>query len=187
MRLNLYRSNGQPVNEEDTLSSIEDLASYINDRYSLDSEAEVVDNSFSVLIHTGNAQDILFEAYDNGRYVECGCPGLKSYIKPSIEWANAIIEANSLSKSALKKDNGYPIIEAVCDSVVAEMEDVDNYDESSFMDTLRLPCSISDVDRTIMVAERSLDSLYSSITDKLEKMVKKILKERVERRTRRVF
>lgn len=52
------------------------------------------------------------------------------------------------------------------------------------MDTLRLPCSISDVDSTIQVADRSLDSLYSSITDKLEKMVRKILKERIERRTR---
>ena len=185
MRLNLYRSNGQLVNEEDTLTSIEDLASYINDRYSLDSEAEIVDHSFSVIIHTGNAQDILFEAYESGGRVECGCPGLKSYVRPSIEWANSIIEDNSLSKSDLKRDNGYPITEAVCDSVASEMEDVDNYAEFSFMDMLRLPCTISDVDSTILVAERSLDSLYSSITDKLEKMVMKILKERIERRARR--
>lgn len=180
MRTNLYNSNGQTFDDEMLINDIYELADYVNDRYSLDSEAEVVDGSFSVLVFTGNAQNVLFEAFTQGNETVCGCPALKDYVTASEEWANDIIKNASLTKEDMRVDNGSSIIDAVSEAVSDEMDSGINYSEYMYMKELRLPCATHEVDSIIFNAERTLDKLYDDITNKLEKMVKKALKERTE-------
>ena len=184
MRTNMYNSNGHTFDDEMVINDIYELADYVNDRYSLDSEAEVVDGSFSVLVFTGNAQNVMFEAFTQGYETVCGCPALKDYVTASEEWANDIIKNASLTKEDMRVDNGYSIIDAVSEAVSDEMDSGLNYSEYTYMKELRLPCAAHEVDSIIFNAERTLDKLYDDITNKLEKMVKKALKERTENKHR---
>lgn len=181
MRTNLYNSNGQTFDDEMVINDIYELADYVNDRYSLDSEAEVVYGSFSVLVFTGNAQNVLFEAFTQGNETVCGSIGIKSnMVTPNEHWAMEIIKFCGLTKADLNRDHGYPITEAVCDAVTDMFEDFGNYD--GFMETLQLPCKLRDVDDLIYLSERTLESIYDKVTDRLEKLVCKILEEKVEAR-----
>lgn len=180
MRTNLYKSNGQTFDDEAIINDIDELADYVNDRYSLDSEAEVVDGSFSVIVLTGNAHNILFEAFTQGDETVCGCPALNDYVTANEEWAEDIIENASLTKADIRRDKGYAIIDAVSEAVADEMDSELNYSEDTYMKELRLPCAVHEIDSIIFNAERTLDKLYDDITNKLEKMVKKALKERTE-------
>lgn len=184
MRTNMYNSNGQTFDDEMLINDIYELADYVNDRYSLDSEAEVVDGSFSVLVFTGNAQNVMFEAFTQGNETVCGCPALKDYVTASEEWANGIIKNASLTKEDMRVDNGSAIIDAVSEAVSDEMDSGLNYSEYMYMKELRLPCAAHEVDSIIFSAERTLDKLYDDITNKLEKMVKRALKERTENKHR---
>jgi hypothetical protein len=184
MRTNLYNSNGQTFDDEMLINDIDELADYVNDRYSLDSEAEVVDGYFSVLILTGNAQNVMFDAHAQEDETFCGCPVLNAYVTANEEWANDIIENASLTKEDIRVDNGSAIIDAVSEAVADEMDSGLNYSEDIYMKELRLPCAAHEIDSLIFNAERTLDKLYDDITSKLEKMVKKALKERTETKHR---
>ena len=50
------------------------------------------------------------------------------------------------------------------------------------METLQLPCKLRDVDDLIYLSERTLARIYDKVTDRLEKLVCEILKEKVEAR-----
>lgn len=180
MRTNLYNSNGQTFDDEMLITDIDELADYVNDRYSLDFDAEVVDGSFSVLVLTGNAHNVMFEAFTQGDKTVCGCPALKDYVTASEKWAKDIIKDASLTKEDIRRDNGYAIIEAVSVAVADEMASELNYSENTYMKNLRLPCAVHEIDSIIFNAERTLDKLFDDITSKLEKLVTKALKERTE-------
>lgn len=122
MRTNLYKSNGHTFADETIINDIDELADYVNDRYSLDSEAEVVDGSFSVLVFTWNAHNILFESFTQGDETVCGCPALNDYVTANEEWAEDIIENASLTKEDIRMDKGSAIIYAVSDAVADEMD-----------------------------------------------------------------
>lgn len=184
MRVNVYGSDGKPFDDEHEIVTFEELVDFVNNRYQLDSDmdAEGMD-SFSAVIQTGNAHDVIFAAYVlNDGSVVCGCLDLKSYItKPDEQWAKDIIEHYGLTKADLKRDHGYPISEVVCDDVAKAFEDEDNYSDD-FIKTLRIPCMVRDIDDLVFQAEQTLDYLYDKITDKLEKVARKILREKTEAR-----
>lgn len=184
MQTNIYNSNGQIFDDEMIINDIDELADYVNNRYSLDSDAEVVGEAFSVLILTGTAHNVMFEAFTQGSQIVCGCPALKDYVIANEEWAKDIIKNASLTMEDAESDN---VFYAVDDVVSDEMNDHHNYSEDTFMKELRLPCAAHEVDSVILNAERTLDKIHNDIVSRLEKMVNTLLNERVEsiRRTKK--
>ena len=183
MKVNVYGSDGKPFNEEQKIFSFEELADMVSNRYQLESEFDVLNgNEFSVAISTGTPFYVLLEAYEQtDGSVVCGSIGIKSnMVTPNEHWAMEIIKFCGLTKADLKRDHGYPVTEAVCDTVTDMFEDFGNYD--GFMETLQLPCKLRDVDDLIYLSERTLESIYGKVTDRLEKLVCKILEEKVEAR-----
>ena len=183
MKVNVYDYDGKPFNEEQEIFSFEELADMVSNRYQLESEFDVLkDNEFSVTISTGTPFSIILEAYEQtDGSVVCGSIGIKSnMVTPNEHWAMEIIKFCGLTKADLKREHGYPITEAVCDTVTDMFEDFGNYD--GFMETLQLPCKLRDVDDLIYLSERTLESIYGKVTDRLEKLVCKILEEKVETR-----
>ena len=111
----------------------------------------------------------------------CGSIGIKSnMVTPDEYWAMEVIKIYGLTKADLRREHGYPVTEAVCDTVTDMFEDFGNYD--GFMETLQLPCKLRDVDDLIYLSERTLARIYDKVTDRLEKLVCEILKEKVEAR-----
>lgn len=186
MQTNLYNSNSQAFDDEMIINDIDELADYVNNRYSLDYDAEVIDGALSALILTGNTHNVIFEAFTHGDQTVCGCPALKDYITANEEWAKGIIKIASLTKDDLESGDS-AIAYAVDDEVYDEMNDALNYSDS-FMKELRLPCAAHEVDSVILNAERTLDKLHNDIARKLEKMVNKLLSVRTEsmRRTQKL-
>ena len=183
MKVNVYGSDGKPFNEEQEIFSFEELADMVSNRYQLESEFDVLNgNEFSVTISTGTPFYVILEAYEQtDGSVVCGSIGIKSnLVTPNEHWAMEIIKFCGLTKADLKREHGYPITEAVCDTVTDMFEDFGNYD--GFMETLQLPCKLRDVDDLIYLSERTLESIYGKVTDRLEKLVCKILEEKVETR-----
>lgn len=183
MKVNVYDYDGKPFNEEQEIFSFEELADMVSNRYQLESEFDVLNgNEFSVTISTGTPFSVILEAYEQtDGSVVCGSIGIKSnLVTPNEHWAMEIIKFCGLTKADLKRENGYPITEAVCDTVTDMFEDFGNYD--GFMETLQLPCKLRDVDDLIYLSERTLESIYGKVTDRLEKLVCNILKEKVETR-----
>lgn len=183
MKVNVYDYDGKPFNEEQEIFSFEELADMVSNRYQLESEFDVLNGKeFSVAISTGTPFYVILEAYEQtDGSVVCGSIGIKSnLVTPNEHWAMEIIKFCGLTKADLKREHGYPITEAVCDTVTDMFEDFDNYD--GFMETLQLPCKLRDVDDLIYLSERTLESIYGKVTDRLEKLVCKILKEKVETR-----
>ena len=183
MKVNVYGSDGTPFNEEQEIFSFEELADMVSNRYQLESEFDVLNgNEFSVTISTGTPFYVILEAYEQtDGSVVCGSIGIKSnLVTPNEHWAMEIIKFCGLTKADLKREHGYPITEAVCDTVTDMFEDFGNYD--GFMETLQLPCKLRDVDDLIYLSERTLESIYGKVTDRLEKLVCKILEEKVETR-----
>ena len=183
MKVNVYGSDGKPFNEEQEIFSFEELADMVSNRYQLESEFDVLNgNEFSVTISTGTPFSVILEAYEQtDGSVVCGSIGIKSnLITPNEHWAMEIIKFCGLTKADLKREHGYPVTEAVCDTVTDMFEDFGNYD--GFMETLQLPCKLRDVDDLIYLSERTLESIYGKVTDRLEKLVCKILEEKVETR-----
>lgn len=183
MKVNVYDYDGKPFNEEQEIFSFEELADMVSNRYQLESEFDVLNgNEFSVTISTGTPFDVILEAYEQtDGSVVCGSIGIKSnMVTPNEHWAMEIIKFCGLTKADLKREHGYPITEAVCDTVTDMFEDFGNYD--GFMETLQLPCKLRDVDDLIYLSERTLESIYGKVTDRLEKLVCKILEEKVEAR-----
>lgn len=183
MKVNVYDYDGKPFNEEQEIFSFEELADMVSNRYQLESEFDVLKgNEFSVTISTGTPFSIILEAYEQtDGSVVCGSIGIKSnMVTPNEHWAMEIIKFCGLTKADLKREHGYPITEAVCDTVTDMFEDFGNYD--GFMETLQLPCKLRDVDDLIYLSERTLESIYGKVTDRLEKLVCKILEEKVETR-----
>ena len=183
MKVNVYGSDGKPFNEEQEIFSFEELADMVSNRYQLESEFDVLNGKeFSVAISTGTPFYVILEAYEQtDGSVVCGSIGIKSnLVTPNEHWAMEIIKFCGLTKADLKREHGYPITEAVCDTVTDMFEDFGNYD--GFMETLQLPCKLRDVDDLIYLSERTLESIYGKVTDRLEKLVCNILKEKVETR-----
>ena len=183
MKVNVYDYDGKPFNEEQEIFSFEELADMVSNRYQLESEFDVLNGKeFSVAISTGTPFYVIFEAYEQtDGSVVCGSIGIKSnLVTPNEHWAMEIIKFCGLTKADLKREHGYPITEAVCDTVTDMFEDFGNYD--GFMETLQLPCKLRDVDDLIYLSERTLESIYGKVTDRLEKLVCKILEEKVETR-----
>lgn len=183
MKVNVYDYDGKPFNEEQEIFSFEELADMVSNRYQLESEFDVLNgNEFSVTISTGTPFSVILEAYEQtDGSVVCGSIGIKSnLVTPNEHWAMEIIKFCGLTKADLKREHGYPITEAVCDTVTDMFEDFGNYD--GFMETLQLPCKLRDVDDLIYLSERTLESIYGKVTDRLEKLVCKILEEKVETR-----
>ena len=183
MKVNVYDYDGKPFNEEQEIFSFEELADMVSNRYQLESEFDVLNgNEFSVTISTGTPFSVILEAYEQtDGSVVCGSIGIKSnLVTPNEHWAMEIIKFCGLTKADLKREHGYPITEAVCDTVTDMFEDFGNYD--GFMETLQLPCKLRDVDDLIYLSERTLESIYGKVTDRLEKLVCNILKEKVETR-----
>ena len=183
MKVNVYDYDGKPFNEEQEIFSFEELADMVSNRYQLESEFDVLNgNEFSVTISTGTPFSVILEAYEQtDGSVVCGSIGIKSnMVTPNEHWAMEIIKFCGLTKADLNRDHGYPITEAVCDAVTDMFEDFGNYD--GFMETLQLPCKLRDVDDLIYLSERTLESIYGKVTDRLEKLVCKILEEKVEAR-----
>lgn len=183
MKVNVYDYDGKPFNEEQEIFSFEELADMVSNRYQLESEFDVLNgNEFSVTISTGTQFSVILEAYEQtDGSVVCGSIGIKSnLVTPNEHWAMEIIKFCGLTKADLKREHGYPITEAVCDTVTDMFEDFGNYD--GFMETLQLPCKLRDVDDLIYLSERTLESIYGKVTDRLEKLVCKILEEKVETR-----
>ena len=183
MKVNVYDYDGKPFNEEQEIFSFEELADMVSNRYQLESEFDVLNgNEFSVTISTGTPFYVILEAYEQtDGSVVCGSIGIKSnLVTPNEHWAMEIIKFCGLTKADLKREHGYPITEAVCDTVTDMFEDFGNYD--GFMETLQLPCKLRDVDDLIYLSERTLESIYGKVTDRLEKLVCNILKEKVETR-----
>ena len=183
MKVNVYDYDGKPFNEEQEIFSFEELADMVSNRYQLESEFDVLNgNEFSVTISTGTPFSVILEAYEQtDGSVVCGSIGIKSnMVTPNEHWAMEIIKFCGLTKADLKREHGYPITEAVCDTVTDMFEDFGNYD--GFMETLQLPCKLRDVDDLIYLSERTLESIYGKVTDRLEKLVCNILKEKVETR-----
>lgn len=183
MKVNVYDYDGKPFNEEQEIFSFEELADMVSNRYQLESEFDVLNgNEFSVTISTGTPFSVILEAYEQtDGSVVCGSIGIKSnMVTPNEHWAMEIIKFCGLTKADLKREHGYPITEAVCDTVTDMFEDFGNYD--GFMETLQLPCKLRDVDDLIYLSERTLESIYGKVTDRLEKLVCKILEEKVETR-----
>lgn len=183
MKVNVYDYDGKPFNEEQEIFSFEELADMVSNRYQLESEFDVLNgNEFSVTISTGTPFYVILEAYEQtDGSVVCGSIGIKSnMVTPNEHWAMEIIKFCGLTKADLKREHGYPITEAVCDTVTDMFEDFGNYD--GFMETLQLPCKLRDVDDLIYLSERTLESIYGKVTDRLEKLVCNILKEKVETR-----
>ena len=183
MKVNVYDYDGKPFNEEQEIFSFEELADMVSNRYQLESEFDVLNgNEFSVVISTGTPFSVILEAYEQtDGSVVCGSIGIKSnMVTPNEHWAMEIIKFCGLTKADLNRDHGYPITEAVCDAVTDMFEDFGNYD--GFMETLQLPCKLRDVDDLIYLSERTLESIYGKVTDRLEKLVCKILEEKVEAR-----
>lgn len=183
MKVNVYDYDGKPFNEEQEIFSFEELADMVSNRYQLESEFDVLKgNEFSVTISTGTPFSVILEAYEQtDGSVVCGSIGIKSnMVTPNEHWAMEIIKFCGLTKADLKREHGYPITEAVCDTVTDMFEDFGNYD--GFMETLQLPCKLRDVDDLIYLSERTLESIYGKVTDRLEKLVCKILEEKVETR-----
>lgn len=183
MKVNVYDYDGKPFNEEQEIFSFEELADMVSNRYQLESEFDVLNgNEFSVTISTGTPFSVILEAYgQTDGSVVCGSIGIKSnMVTPNEHWAMEIIKFCGLTKADLKREHGYPVTEAVCDAVTDMFEDFGNYD--GFMETLQLPCKLRDVDDLIYLSERTLESIYGKVTDRLEKLVCKILEEKVETR-----
>ena len=183
MKVNVYDYDGKPFNEEQEIFSFEELADMVSNRYQLESEFDVLNgNEFSVTISTGTPFSVILEAYEQtDGSVVCGSIGIKSnMVTPNEHWAMEIIKFCGLTKADLNRDHGYPITEAVCDAVTDMFEDFGNYD--GFMETLQLPCKLRDVDDLIYLSERTLESIYGKVTDRLEKLVCEILREKVETR-----
>lgn len=183
MKVNVYDYDGKPFNEEQEIFSFEELADMVSNRYQLESEFDVLNgNEFSVTISTGTPFSVILEAYEQtDGSVVCGSIGIKSnMVTPNEHWAMEIIKFCGLTKADLKREHGYPVTEAVCDTVTDMFEDFGNYD--GFMETLQLPCKLRDVDDLIYLSERTLESIYGKVTDRLEKLVCNILKEKVETR-----
>ena len=183
MKVNVYDYDGKPFNEEQEIFSFEELADMVSNRYQLESDFDVLNgNEFSATISTGTPFSVILEAYEQtDGSVVCGSIGIKSnLITPNEHWAMEIIKFCGLTKADLKREHGYPITEAVCDTVTDMFEDFGNYD--GFMETLQLPCKLRDVDDLIYLSERTLESIYGKVTDRLEKLVCKILEEKVETR-----
>lgn len=183
MKVNVYDSDGKPFNKEQEIFSFEELADMVSNRYQLESEFDVLNgNEFSVTISTGTPFYVILEAYEQtDGSVVCGSIGIKSnMVTPNEHWAMEIIKFCGLTKADLKREHGYPVTEAVCDTVTDMFVDFDNYD--GFMETLQLPCKLRDVDDLIYLSERTLESIYDKVTDRLEKLVCKILEEKVEAR-----
>lgn len=183
MKVNVYDYDGKPFNEEQEIFSFEELADMVSSRYQLESEFDVLNgNEFSVTISTGTPFSVILEAYEQtDGSVVCGSIGIKSnMVTPNEHWAMEIIKLCGLTKADLKREHGYPITEAVCDAVTDMFEDFGNYD--GFMETLQLPCKLRDVDDLIYLSERTLESIYGKVTDRLEKLVCEILREKVEAR-----
>ena len=183
MKVNVYDYDGKPFNEEQEIFSFEELADMVSNRYQLESEFDVLNGKeFSVTISTGTPFYVILEAYEQtDGSVVCGSIGIKSnMVTPNEHWAMEIIKFCGLTKADLKREHGYPITEAVCDTVTDMFEDFGNYD--GFMETLQLPCKLRDVDDLIYLSERTLESIYGKVTDRLEKLVCKILEEKVETR-----
>lgn len=183
MKVNVYDYDGKPFNEEQEIFSFEELADMVSNRYQLESEFDVLNgNEFSATISTGTPFYVILEAYEQtDGSVVCGSIGIKSnLVTPNEHWAMEIIKFCGLTKADLKREHGYPITEAVCDTVTDMFEDFGNYD--GFMETLQLPCKLRDVDDLIYLSERTLESIYGKVTDRLEKLVCKILEEKVETR-----
>ena len=183
MKVNVYGSDGKPFNEEQEIFSFEELADMVSNRYQLESEFDVLNGKeFSVTISTGTPFSVILEAYEQtDGSVVCGSIGIKSnLVTPNEHWAMEIIKFCGLTKADLKREHGYPVTEAVCDTVTDMFEDFGNYD--GFMETLQLPCKLRDVDDLIYLSERTLESIYGKVTDRLEKLVCKILEEKVETR-----
>lgn len=183
MKVNVYDYDGKPFNEEQEIFSFEELADMVSNRYQLESEFDVLNgNEFSVAISTGTPFYVILEAYEQtDGSVVCGSIGIKSnMVTPNEHWAMEIIKLCGLTKADLNRDHGYPITEAVCDAVTDMFEDFGNYD--GFMETLQLPCKLRDVDDLIYLSERTLESIYGKVTDRLEKLVCEILREKVETR-----
>lgn len=183
MKVNVYDYDGKPFNEEQEIFSFEELADMVSSRYQLESEFDVLNgNEFSVTISTGTPFSVILEAYEQtDGSVVCGSIGIKSnMVTPNEHWAMEIIKFCGLTKADLKREHGYPVTEAVCDTVTDMFEDFGNYD--GFMETLQLPCKLRDVDDLIYLSERTLESIYGKVTDRLEKLVCKILEEKVEAR-----
>ena len=183
MKVNVYDYDGKPFNEEQEIFSFEELADMVSNRYQLESEFDVLNgNEFSVTISTGTPFSVILEAYERADgSVVCGSIGIKSnMVTPNEHWAMEIIKFCGLTKADLKREHGYPVTEAVCDTVTDMFEDFGNYD--GFMETLQLPCKLRDVDDLIYLSERTLESIYGKVTDRLEKLVCKILEEKVEAR-----
>lgn len=183
MKVNVYDYDGKPFNEEQEIFSFEELADMVSNRYQLESEFDVLNgNEFSVTISTGTPFYVILEAYEQtDGSVVCGSIGIKSnMVTPNEHWAMEIIKFCGLTKADLNRDHGYPITEAVCDAVTDMFEDFGNYD--GFMETLQLPCKLRDVDDLIYLSERTLESIYGKVTDRLEKLVCEILREKVETR-----
>lgn len=183
MKVNVYDYDGKPFNEEQEIFSFEELADMVSSRYQLESEFDVLNgNEFSVTISTGTPFSVILEAYEQtDGSVVCGSIGIKSnMVTPNEHWAMEIIKLCGLTKADLKREHGYPVTEAVCDAVTDMFEDFGNYD--GFMETLQLPCKLRDVDDLIYLSERTLESIYGKVTDRLEKLVCEILREKVEAR-----
>lgn len=183
MKVNVYGSDGKPFNEEQKIFSFEELADMVSNRYQLESEFGVLNgNEFSVTISTGTPFSVILEAYEQtDGSVVCGSIGIKSnMVTPDEYWAMEVIKIYGLTKADLRREHGYPVTEAVCDTVTDMFEDFGNYD--GFMETLQLPCKLRDVDDLIYLSERTLARIYDKVTDRLEKLVCEILKEKVEAR-----
>ena len=183
MKVNVYGSDGKPFNEEQKIFSFEELADMVSNRYQLESEFGVLNgNEFSVAISTGTLFSVILEAYEQtDGSVVCGSIGIKSnMVTPDEYWAMEVIKIYGLTKADLRREHGYPVTEAVCDTVTDMFEDFGNYD--GFMETLQLPCKLRDVDDLIYLSERTLARIYDKVTDRLEKLVCEILKEKVEAR-----
>lgn len=177
MQTNIYNSNGQIFDDEMIINDIDELADYVNNRYSLDSDAEVVGDAFSVLILTGTAHNVMFEAFTQGGQIVCGCPALKDYVIANEGWAKDIIKNASLTMEDTESDN---VFYAVDDVVSDEMNNHLNYSEDTFMKELRLPCAAHEVDSVILNAEHTLDKIHNDIVSRLEKMVNTLLSGRME-------